>query len=370
VKDEPDTKWNVQTKFLNSQSIPSKSSPTKTEGSNRLSEEKSTLELNMLSNSKSSIGKPPLGPGAWFGWLGAAVLSLISFTPMALKRGLATALTWLYVQKMGANSGHIQTVKINLRACFPDMGDSEKQQLLENYFFTLMLSVFQMPLLWWRSEQAVIDSTQPIGLQPVIDAQEKGEACVFLITHTACLDVGLVTLSPDFDMTGFYKPFKNPVLDWLVRRSRSRFGGKPISRGDGFREIVRRMNDQAILCYLCDEDYGLEASVFAPLFGHEKATLKMLPKITKLTKAKVFPMATYLNTSTGNYELHIQPALENYPSGDEVKDAAFINAAIERSIRKNPAQYLWKLKIFRSCPNGKDSRYAQVKRGELQAENI
>lgn len=369
MKDEPGTKWNIQTKFLNSQSTLKKASPHKIDETKHAGREESILESSALSNFKPSVGKPPLRPGTWLSWLGAGVLSLIGFAPMAVKRGLASGLTWLYVRKFFRNNGHIKTANINLRACFPDMGEPERQQLLKKYFYTLLLSVFQMPLLWCR-KQAVIDSTKRIGLQHVIDAQENGEACVFLITHTACLDVGLVALSPDFDMTGFYKPFKNPVLDWLISRSRSRFGGTPVARGDGFREIIRRMKDQAILCYLCDEDYGPEVSIFAPLFAHEKATLNMLPKITRLTKAKVFPMATYLNTETGQYEMHIQPALDNYPSEDELEDATSINAAIEQSIRKDPSQYLWKLKIFRSCPYGKDSRYAQVSRGDLTPENI
>lgn len=385
MNDEPDTKWNVQVKFLNEKPRDKKDEALtrivplpkqQSEGQSRTVEplkvapqSKQPTPISM-SESSPSYGKPPLGPRTWPSWIGTGLLTLISFTPMSAKRALASVLTWLYVDKIGRSSRHVRTVNINLTACYPDANEAEKRQLLKDYFFTLMLGVFQMPQYWWRKQEFVVNNAKRIGLQPVIDAQENGNACVFLITHTICLDAGLVALSPDFDMTGFYKPFKNPLVDWLTRRARSRFGGKPIARGDGFREIIRRMKDQAILCYLCDEDYGPEASVFAPFFGHEKATLKMLPKITKLTKAKIFPMATYLNKTTGEYEIHIQPALENYPSGDETQDAAILNTAIERSIRTDPTQYLWKLQLFRSCPHGKDSRYLQVARGELAAENL
>jgi len=81
-------------------------------------------------------------------------------------------------------------------------------------------------------------------------------------------------------------------------------------------------------------------------------------------------MATYLNHKTGQYEVHIQPALNDYPSGDDVVDASLINEALADSIRQAPEQYLWKLQLFRSCPDGKDSRYLQVARGELTAEHL
>jgi len=141
----------------------------------------------------------------------------------------------------------------------------------------------------------------------------------------------MIALSFNYPLTGFYKPFNNPVVDWLILRARLRFGGRPFARGEGFRQIIRSVKKHEILCYLCDEDYGPDASVFAPFFGHQKATLKMLPKIVQHTKAKVFPMASYLNTQTGRYDVHIQPAIDDYPTGDEVQDAANLNEAIEAS---------------------------------------
>ncbi len=380
MSDEPNSKWNVQVKFLtdtaDAKIIKNSATPEKHQQNSDSAQQSKAKSLNdkhqqnLMTDTTSSYGKAPKGLRTWPSWFGASVLTLISLMPMAIKRQLASLLTWLYIQKIGSNSRHVKTAQINLLACFPELDIASRNKLLRDYFFTLMLAVFQIPKQWWQSKEAVKNSAKRIGLEPVTTALEKGEACAFLISHTVCLDAGLVALSPDFDMTGFYKPFNNPVLDWLIQRSRSRFGGKPIARGDGFREVIRRMKDGSILCYLCDEDYGPEASVFAPLFAHQKATLKMLPKITKLTKAKIFPMATYLNTTTGKYEIRIQPALENYPSGDEVVDAAKLNSAIEDSIRQDPTQYLWKLQLFRSCPHGKDSRYLQIARGELTAENI
>lgn len=323
-----------------------------------------------MSEFRALYGKPPIGPRTWATWLGVGLLSAFSYLPFSIKRTIASSLATLYTRKFGRDGRHMSTVHINLRACFPDTDEATREKLAHRYFAMLMLSVFHMPQYWWRGAAYLRKNLIASGLEHVDKAQEEGFACAFLITHTVSLDAGLIALSLNRSMTGFYKPFKNPVVDWLIRRARLRFGGKPFARGDGFREIIRRMKDGDALCYLCDEDYGPKMSVFAPFFDHQKATLKMLPKIAKVTNAKVFPMATYLDEKSGQYVVRIQPAIANYPSGDELMDATLINDAIGDSIRYAPEQYLWKLQLFKSCPNGKDSRYKQVQRGELQPESM
>ncbi len=289
---------------------------------------------------------------------------------MVLKRGLAKFLSTSYTKHFGRNSRHVRTVRINLSAAYPEQCEEQQTELLHEYFTTLLLAVMQMPHTWWRSKGTLQKLTRIHGLEQIEQARRNGEPCILLITHTVALDAGLIALSFDLPMIGFYKPFNDPVVDWLVRRARLRFGGEPFARGTGFREIVRRVKQHDVLCYLCDEDYGPKLSVFAPFFGHQKATLAMLPKIAKHTNAKVFPMATYLNTDTGGYDVCIEPALANYPKNEPVTDAITINTAIEKSIRYAPHQYLWKLQLFKSCPHGKDSRYLQVARGELDAKNL
>jgi KDO2-lipid IV(A) lauroyltransferase len=57
------------------------------------------------------------------------------------------------------------------------------------------------------------------------------------------------------------------------------------------------------------------------------------------------------------YILWLQPALENFPSDDEVADASAINATIEHFARQNPAQYFWAHKRFKTRPEGEADIY-------------
>jgi lauroyl-KDO2-lipid IV(A) myristoyltransferase len=77
-----------------------------------------------------------------------------------------------------------------------------------------------------------------------------------------------------------------------------------------------------------------------------------LGKLTKLTKANIVPMFQAYNAKTGKYELHIFPALENFPTGDDTQDAIVMNKALEAMIETHTEQYMWILSLLRSRPDG------------------
>ena len=57
------------------------------------------------------------------------------------------------------------------------------------------------------------------------------------------------------------------------------------------------------------------------------------------------------------YILWIEPPLENFPSGDDEKDAQAVNASIEKSARLNPDQYMWIHQRFKTRPPGEPPIY-------------
>jgi Kdo2-lipid IVA lauroyltransferase/acyltransferase len=57
------------------------------------------------------------------------------------------------------------------------------------------------------------------------------------------------------------------------------------------------------------------------------------------------------------YDVRFYPALENFPSGDDVADAKRINELVESHVLQNVAQYLWTHKRFKTRPEGEESVY-------------
>lgn len=309
----------------------------------------------------------PLAPNTWLSWLGVGMLFLLWRLPRPLRNAIARTLGKYGVHRDNATN---RAININLRACLPELDESERQLLLESYAALHIQTLMLSPRNWWGKDQTIIDKCRLHNQHFLDDALASGRPVVLLVTHSAALDAGLLALSPNYSLQGIYNPLKNPVLDYLIYRARHRFGAKPLPRGSGFRQLIKGLNNGKIMCYLSDEDLGAEGSVFAPFFGHQKATLAMLPRIVKKTNAHVVPMIAHHNSTDDGIDVHLFEPLQNYPTADPIADATVMNAAIAKTILVQPAQFTWKLRVFQTCPKGGGTRYGQIEVGEIRVEDL
>jgi lauroyl/myristoyl acyltransferase len=154
-----------------------------------------------------------------------------------------------------------------------------------------------------------------------------------------------------------YKHPKNALWDQAMRRGRLRFGGTLIERSDHLKGLVRLLRAGRPFYYLPDQNPGEAEHVYAPFFGLPAATLTSLARLARLSGAVVIPCITRLLPGGGGYEIVFYPPLADFPSGDDVRDATAMNAAVEAGAREMPEQYLWTYKRFKQQPPGAPSPY-------------
>ena len=309
----------------------------------------------------------PLSPGTWLSWLGVGLLSLLWRLPRPVRNTLARFLArYMARQDNGTN----RAVNINLQACFPNLNNNERKATVERYVELHIQALMLSPRNWWGGDQHIIDHSRLHNRQFLDEAIATEQPVVLLVTHSAALDAGLLALSPHYPLQGIYNPLKNTVLDYLVYRARHRFDATPLPRGSGFRQLIKGLNSGKIMCYLSDEDLGPDGAVFAPFFGHQKATLAMLPRIVKKTNALVVPMIAHHNSDDDYVDVHLFAPLQGYPSNDAIADATVMNEAIADTVRLQPAQFTWKLRVFQTCPDDNGTRYGQIERGEIGVNDL
>lgn len=311
--------------------------------------------------------RAPLAPSTWLSWAGVGVLGLLWRLPRPVRNALAKGLA---AYNIGRDNGTNRAVNINLQACFPKLDNVERQAVSKRYVALHLQALMLSPRNWWGKDQTIVDKARLHNQHFLDDAVKSGRPVVLLATHSAALDAGLLALSPIYPLQGIYNPLKNKVLDYLVYRARHRFDAQPLPRGSGFRQLIKGLNNGKIMCYLSDEDLGPEGSVFAPFFGHQKATLAMLPRMVKKTNALVVPMIAHHNSDDDGVDVHLFEALQNYPSDNAVANATVMNEAIANTIRLQPAQFTWKLRVFQTCPEGHGTRYGQVEQGDITVDEL
>ena len=295
-----------------------------------------------------------LHPRYWLTWLGMGLFVGIAYLPW---RGRC----WLGVQLGNGmyryNRKRRTVVQINLTLCFPELNAKQRENMARAHFHAYAHALLDYSLLLYRSQDYLAKRARIKGLEHLQQAQASGKNIILLTAHFAWLEFTPAILARHFTLFGFAKPFSNPVLNWLVARSRSRYSAFMLTRDDGLLKVVRSLQPGRCLFYLPDEDLGAKNAVFAPFFHTPKATLTSTARITQLSNALCVPVAVHFNENTGGYEITISPALQNYPTGNALIDATRANAELEQLIRLHPSQYMWTLKLFRTRPNDEPDYY-------------
>src|SRR5690625_3356675 len=244
----------------------------------------------------------------------------------------------------------------NIALCFPELSDAEQEALTKQTIVSTGEALTEIAAAYVNNR---VDLTQRLtieGLEHLQAAQQEG-GVIMLGMHLNTIDAGCRLFGDGAKMpfSVVYRPNNNPILDWLIAWGRGRFVEAYIDRKD-MRTMVRQLRAGGTVWYAPDQDYGREHSVFAPFFGVPAATITTTSRLAKMGKAAVVP-TSHFRLPHGRYKIVFGPALDNFPSGDDVVDATLINQVIEREVLKAPEQYLWVHRRFKTRPVGEERLY-------------
>jgi lipid A biosynthesis lauroyl/palmitoleoyl acyltransferase len=293
-------------------------------------------------------------PRYWTAWVGLGLLRALSILPLPVLWLLGLPLGWVISKLPGRPQ---RTVRTNLALCFPGLGEQQRDVLYTRHFCALSQVALSQGIPLWASKRRLDRLIRFRGREHYDAAIAAGRGVILLAPHFLVLEIAGLYLSNERPMVSMYKSPKNALLDHVLRRSRSRFGGVMIERNAELRPLIRLLREGRPFYYLPDQEPGRAEHVFAPFFGTPAATITALSRMARLADAVVVPCFTRLLPFGAGYEVSFEPALENFPSGDNVADAAQMNRAIETGVRRTPEQYMWTYKRFKTRPDNQPSPY-------------
>lgn len=304
-------------------------------------------------------GEPPLSarflsPRYWPTWLGLGLLRLSLLLPYPAMRAAATLLGGLLYVLAGSRR-HVALV--NLRLCFPHLSEAQRRRLARGSFISSAMSLFEGALSWWGSDARLRRLYRIEGLEHLERARAQGRGVLLLGGHYTTLEISGRFLA--FHVEGLqpiYKPARNALFEAFMAGSRKRLFDDLVPSVD-MRRIVRNLRQGKVMWYAPDQDFGRQRSVFAPFFGVPTATLTTTARLAKLSGAPVVPYYSERLPGNQGYLVRLLPALEDYPSGDDVADATRGNQILEQQIARTPEQYLWLHKRFKTRPEGEPRVY-------------
>lgn len=297
------------------------------------------------------------GPRYWPTWLALGFFHLLGLLPMKLSMGFGRLLGDVFFYLAGSRR-HITEVNIGL--CFSDLSASEQQQLVRKVMHSAGKSIVESAIALWGPVRKLQKRYTITGLEHIEAAQARGQGVLLVGCHFTTLDIAgrMLAFHVKYDM--LYRKDPNPLLAYKLVSAREGFAGSAIIKSDT-RQLIRNLRQGNVVWYAPDQDFGPKHSVFAPFFGVQTATVVGTARIAKLGQAAVIPFFHYRDENN-HYRIEIGSPLQDFPTGDDVADATRINHMIEAAVAKQPDQYLWVHRRFKTRPPGEPDVYARKRR--------
>jgi len=293
-----------------------------------------------------------MAPRFWPTWLALGAMWGVAHLPYWLQIRIGQGLG-LLSYTFARSRRHV--CEVNLRLCFPELSEREHRTLVRKTFLSNGIGLIEVAISWFRDPEDYRSRTRVSGLENLEAALAEGRGVLLLCAHFSSLEMGgfLFNLFGEMDVT--YRPNKNPLFQAAMFNGRIRHFRHVYDRKD-VRGAMRSLKAGRTLWYAPDQDYGAKHSVFVPFFGVEAATITATARFAAVNDSAVLFYSHYRNEDNSGYHLHFAPALKGFPSGDEVADARTTNALVEEAIRRQPDQYLWLHKRFKTQAAGKSAR--------------
>ncbi len=200
---------------------------------------------------------------------------------------------------------------------------------------------------WFQNPEQLRSRVTTHGLEHLHAALEQGKGVILLGGHFSTLDLCGAITTLFFPADVVQRDHSNPLFNHIMTGSRDKMYGAVLSKRD-LKGMLRRLKQNNVVWFAIDQDNGRKNSVFAPFFGQPCATLISVMRLARISGAAVVTYSHFRRPKARGYDLYFQPALENFPSGDDVADASLLNQILEREIRRAPEQYLWMHRRFKT----------------------
>ena len=283
------------------------------------------------------------------------LLWLLQALPLGVQAALGRGLGRLLHALAG---GRRRVALRNVQLCLPALDAAARAALVRQHFQWLARSLLERGLLWFASPARLKSLIQVEG--DVGFAERSAKPVMWLVPHFVALDVaGVATqLFQGRKVASIYQAQSNTVFDVAMRNGRVRFGlAEVFARSDRALPLVRAIRRGAVFFNLPDMDFGAREAAFVPFFGVPAATLLAPARMARSLGMAVQPVVAEILPGGAGYRVRFLPPWDDFPGDDDVQATTRMNAWIADEIRRNPAQYLWVHKRFKTRPPGEPGLY-------------
>nr|WP_281494930.1 lysophospholipid acyltransferase family protein [Marinobacter sp. S6332] len=261
------------------------------------------------------------------------------------------------VWKLGGRS--VETTRKNLRACYPHLTDSEREELGKQSLRETGATAMEIPLMWeWPVERCLGLIKEIEGEELLDDYKADGNGLLLLAPHLGNWELAGLFFASRYKMAALYSPPNRPEFETYIKNVRSRSGSELVATDRrGIMRLLAILRGGGVVGVLPDQTPRQEGGEFAPFFGIPAVTMTLASKLIHKTDAH--PLITFAQRLPNGegFKIVIKRADDGMISKDMGESLSALNRSVERCIELAPAQYQWEYKRFRRTAPGETPVY-------------
>jgi KDO2-lipid IV(A) lauroyltransferase len=295
-------------------------------------------------------------PKYWPAWIGLGCLRLICLLPHRVGLGIGKAIGRL-AHRLGATRRAI--VRRNIELCFPELAIEERNQLARQHFEALGMSIIELGLGRWASDDKIMALTSIEGLDHLEGPLQDGQGVILLGAHFTTLEVtGRALRILGVPFAAVYRRNRSEFVTEFLRTGRERSAEVIIEKRD-IKSMVRKLRNGGIVWYAPDQSYNRKGAEVVPFFGVPSMHTTATSVLARLGRATVVPLFQQ-RLPDGKYVVKLHPPLQDFPGSDPVEDVMKYMRVLEEAVGACPEQYFWIHRKFKDLPEGYEDYYADL----------
>ncbi|MEX0654972.1 MAG: lysophospholipid acyltransferase family protein [Phycisphaeraceae bacterium] len=284
----------------------------------------------------------------------AARLAATGLTIFDVTRNLRTAAA-LGRSLYALDARHRRRAKASIAMAFPDLPDAEVDRIARGsfeHFVQLAVEVLHTPRLVHRD--AWHERTSFHNLGPAVDLLNARQPMILLTGHLGNWELlGYLLATLGYPLDAIARPIDNPrINDWLLG-IRERQGMRIITKFDAADRMVQVLNHGGTLGFIADQNAG-DKGLFVPFFGRLASTYKSIGLLAMRQQVPI--VCGYAHRIGPGFRFEVGVVDVIRPDDWAHRDDAlyYVTArytrAIETMVRRQPEQYLWMHRRWKSRP--------------------
>lgn len=282
-----------------------------------------------------------------------SLLKNFSKLPLRLIQVTARSVGWLlYV----SNSSARRVTEINLKSAYPELSESEREQLTKRSLKSQCMTYAESVKIWGSAPEFALEQIKVVhGEDIFLDALQNPNGTLAVVPHFGTWELLNVWVNQHTSPVIMYKPSKNQDVDRFMLEARQRLNATLVPTDDsGVRALFKHLKQGGFSAILPDHVPKESGGIYSLFYNQNALSSTLLSKLAAKTQCSVVGLSCLRREDFSGYDIYVTKLSNDILSKDLQLSVDTLNKEMERMINVAPEQYLWGYKRFRKLKDFKN----------------